>query len=527
MSDDLLIEWGVTTAVGFVFRPILEDLAKDFAKDKAIDYVRNCFGSVFSFVHVEPLQKTLGKALREFLQLIQNELFDCGLEKQEVNEWVEDINRLIHNEEFLQVIRLAFTESNSSVNADTLARTWNRLPNVHALPDEFSWSRIARRFSRVINHLREEDGVLRNILQAQAAHETANGVRGIVGIIPGFDVDVYGEALIERYSNLHFDTLDTTGAYYSGVKLWNVFIPQNVRECQEYYPQVLEIPKEHLRKMYERGVWSEANYDADEDLVKERRRAYLDQAPRPVIEVLDDDHNDRVVILGDPGSGKSSLVQFLALRWVKMDNSALRYSMPLPVIIELREYDRWNCSSGKSLIRFLHEAQTWHRLNQIDLNRILVETGKVIFLLDGLDEIFDTVRREQVINDIHRFSNDFPRARLVVTSRVIGYKPQRLTDARFRHYMLQDLNDTQIGNFIDHWHDETVRDDRDRQFKKDRLTQALVDSRSIRELAGNPLLLTMMAILNRNQELPRDRVQLYQQASRVLLHEWDTERALD
>ena len=52
------------------------------------------------------------------------------------------------------------------------------------------------------------------------------------------------------------------------------------------------------------------------------------------------------------------------------------------------------------------------------------------------------------------------------------------------------------------------------------------DSKSIAMLAGNPLLLTMMAILNRNQELPRDRSDLYAQASRVLLHQWDTERAL-
>jgi predicted NACHT family NTPase len=36
----------------------------------------------------------------------------------------------------------------------------------------------------------------------------------------------------------------------------------------------------------------------------------------------------------------------------------------------------------------------------------------------------------------------------------------------------------------------------------------------------------MMAILNRNQELPRDRATLYDQASRVLLHQWDVERAL-
>ncbi len=36
----------------------------------------------------------------------------------------------------------------------------------------------------------------------------------------------------------------------------------------------------------------------------------------------------------------------------------------------------------------------------------------------------------------------------------------------------------------------------------------------------------MMAILNRNQDLPRDRVELYQQASRVLLHEWEAQKYL-
>ncbi|MCZ0902160.1 NTPase, partial [Microcoleus sp. HI-ES] len=57
----------------------------------------------------------------------------------------------------------------------------------------------------------------------------------------------------------------------------------------------------------------------------------------------------------------------------------------------------------------------------------------------------------------------------------------------------------------------------------ERLQQAIAASNSIRELAGNPLLLTMMAILNRNQELPRFRAKLYEEASKVLLHKWDFE----
>lgn len=147
-------------------------------------------------------------------------------------------------------------------------------------------------------------------------------------------------------------------------------------------------------------------------------------------------------------------------------------------------------------------------------------------MFDGLDEVFDSGKREDVIKDIIRFTNDYPKVRVIVTSRVIGYKFQPLRDAQFRHFMLQDLEPEQIKEFINRWHDLTFKDETDKVKKRERLQAAIDTSLSIRELAGNPLLLTMMAILNRNQELPRNRPELYNQASRVLLHQWDVERAL-
>ncbi|MEH1892764.1 MAG: HEAT repeat domain-containing protein [Nostoc sp.] len=109
---------------------------------------------------------------------------------------------------------------------------------------------------------------------------------------------------------------------------------------------------------------------------------------------------------------------------------------------------------------------------------------------------------------------------------MIGYKPQRLRDAEFHHFILQDLESEQIQDFIFRWHELTFIDTVDKVRKRERLQIGIDTSQSIAELAGNPLLLTMMAILNRNQELPRDRAELYNQASRVLLHQWDVERAL-
>ena len=116
--------------------------------------------------------------------------------------------------------------------------------------------------------------------------------------------------------------------------------------------------------------------------------------------------------------------------------------------------------------------------------------------------------------------------RVIVTSRVIGYQPQQLRDAEFYHFMLQDLESEQVEDFIQRWHDLTYQNESEKERKRERLKRAIKDSSAIKQLSGNPLLLTMMAILNRHQELPRDRAELYNQASRILLQQWDMERAL-
>jgi hypothetical protein len=196
------------------------------------------------------------------------------------------------------------------------------------------------------------------------------------------------------------------------------------------------------------------------------------------------------------------------------------------LLIELRSYKRDRISGQcKDFLEFFHKGSVICRLNQHQLNERL-KAGKVLVMFDGLDEVFDPTQREEVITDIHRFTNEYPNVRVIVTSRIIGYKPQRLRDAEFRHFMLQDLESEQIQDFIYRWHELTFTDEADKVRKRERLQQAIKTSSAIGELAGNPLLLTMMAILNRNQELPRDRPELYNQASRLLLHQWDVEQKL-
>jgi predicted NACHT family NTPase len=513
---DWLSIWGATSAVGFIFKPILEDLAKDAAKGWATDLFKNSLKNVLKVPEKKPLEKAAGKAVKEFLQLIQQELEDAEISEEELIEYTNPLNKFIKDKKVLGILGSPFNQDCKILDTNTLAQTWEHL-NLKTLPKDFDLEKIAKRYLKKVNAIRREDAELREILNSETNEGIAEGVKELAGIVPDFDLRKYQEGILEQYGNLKLESIDTTGCAYNELKLWKIFIPQNVRESHEFLPKVYEIPKEYQKILKETGQLEEFS----EEELEGFRRFYKEQPIRSVLEVVKDNECRLLVILGDPGSGKSTLLQFLALEWAEKPLKDL-VLYPLPLLIELRTYARSDC---KKFLEFCHEGNVFCNLNQHQLN-IRLRKGNALVMFDGLDEIFDLGKREDVITQIHAFSNDYPEIKIIVTSRVFGYRPQRLRDAKFRHFMVQDLGDNQIEEFIQKWHNLTYYDESEKIIKQDRLKEAIKESASIGELAGNPLLLTMMAILNRNQELPRDRAELYNQASRVLLHQWDVERTL-
>ncbi|WP_448268163.1 NACHT domain-containing protein [Nostoc sp. DSM 114159] len=520
---DWLVMWGVTQAAGLIFKPILEDLAKDAAKDWAKDLLKGIPGKIVQKLKKEDIAIAAGKALKEFLQLTQQQLkVRCKLAETEIKEYTKDIKKFISDKSVAETLGKAFDINCESLDAKTLEDSWNRL-QLKPLPSKFNWESITEQYLTQVQEILLDSKDLHHILELQKLSDIEINTKEIAGVIVDFNLVKYQEGIRERYGNLKLDSLDTSGYAYNELKLWRIFTAQNVRETHQVLAQVHELPKEHLRRLRE----SDQVEAVELEELERHKRVYFEQPIRSVLDVVNKKQDYKyLVILGDPGSGKSTLLQFLAWNWAEspLDNVI---SLPIPLLIELRTYmRRREDKECNNFLEFFHQGSgAIHHLNQLELDKQL-KAGNALVMFDGLDEVFDPGKREDVITDIHRFTNDYPDVQVIVTSRIIGYKPQRLLNAEFRHFILQDLDSEQIQDFIYRWHELTFTDAVDKVRKRERLQRGIAASKSIAELAGNPLLLTMMAILNRNQELPRDRATLYDQASRVLLHQWDVERAL-
>jgi len=87
-----LLSWGFAAEItGLVFWPILKQLAERSAASMAADYIKGCFGSVFSPLRKDELQRALGPVLLELLQRIQDELLDAGIEEDQLTAWLPDV----------------------------------------------------------------------------------------------------------------------------------------------------------------------------------------------------------------------------------------------------------------------------------------------------------------------------------------------------------------------------------------------------------------------------------------------------
>ncbi|MFC9823051.1 HEAT repeat domain-containing protein [Streptomyces erythrochromogenes] len=337
----------------------------------------------------------------------------------------------------------------------------------------------------------------------------------------------YADQIRATYGRLDLEALiPTTEGEHPRVELREVFVPPMLRAD----PPRVELPVELHRRLVDCGELLDPKDDVplspgvDREMWERARQAYRERPAIKLLETLVSADSDRMVILGDPGAGKSTLARYLALVLTSQMLTGPLSSLSglLPIVIELRRYADalWREKSFEEFLAYVH-LHEGHAPAPSLLGHSL-SGGLAVVIFDGLDELFDPRVRDNVTRRIAGFSARYPKVRVVVTSRVIGYNRHVLDAAGFRHYMLQSLDDDQISEFTSRWYEAVCPSDkREAEKLRVRLSDAINRSRPVRELAGNPLLLTILAIIARRQRLPRDRAGVYQHAVNVLIAHWD------
>ena len=295
----------------------------------------------------------------------------------------------------------------------------------------------------------------------------------------------------------------------------------------------------------------------EEQINKAAKRPDRERSLESAVNLLN--KHDRLILLGEAGSGKSTFVNFLVLCLTgeRLNNphanlKKLESPVPddegkpgkrqkwehgdlLPIKIILRDLAASDHLPLKKrgtvehLKKFLEAALTeWGIRASWPFVMQQIEDGRAILLFDGFDEISEKDRRAQACQIINECAARHGKCHILVTSRTTSQEHLALTG--FSTAKLAQFADGQICWFVDRWYDYITtikrRDSKTAKRYAASLKWAINHDARLREFARRPLLLTLMAALHewKSGDLPKKLVELYHEITDLLLARWEREK---
>ncbi|MDJ0704654.1 MAG: HEAT repeat domain-containing protein, partial [Leptolyngbyaceae cyanobacterium MO_188.B28] len=187
----------------------------------------------------------------------------------------------------------------------------------------------------------------------------------------------------------------------------------------------------------------------------------------PVLEGIRKYAENHVLLLGRPGSGKSTALIRLLL---EMATEALEQSTAqIPILVELRY---WQTNIFERIQAFLYKHDPYINFDDITLTSLL-RKGRFLLLIDGLNEL----PSEEARSKLSTFRSDHPKVPMIFTTRDLGLGGDLGIEKQLE---MQPLTETQMKVFIRAYVPE----------QEETMLRQLSDR--LRELGQTPLLLWML-----------------------------------
>lgn len=231
----------------------------------------------------------------------------------------------------------------------------------------------------------------------------------------------------------------------------------------------------------------------------------------------------KLMVLGKPGSGKTTFLKFLAIQCIQGDFQKER----IPIFIELKVFARDAKRKGEfSLLNYINQE-----LSLCDISPQQVETllhqGRFLILLDGLDEV-QSDAGEEILAEVYDFSRKYFRNQVVITCRIAAQLAIHRGSLEFTDVEVADFTPEQIEAFAQKWFVAVARNSKEKGLiKADQFIKKLYfsETQQIRELAGTPILLNLTCLVFLEKaDLPSKRYKLYEQGLDIMLERWDESR---
>lgn len=275
-------------------------------------------------------------------------------------------------------------------------------------------------------------------------------------------------------------------------KWQNLYIPLNAEEVIEELPTMSIVEEMILEKVP----------PSDKESLQTRlKRDKYEFNTQDIISRVVETKSRRVILVGESGCGKTTLLKWITLIYAQQAFKELTplgdvIKLRIPVYVDLGTYHKKIEPEG-FLADILKSAGLECSFEELIAS---LESGKFLFLFDGLDLLRDKVDDFDPTAAIQKFINKYPKNICILSCR----KGMRYTNfpPNYKVIELLELTDEKIVEYLEHY----VKDAHRREEILTRIRQVP----QFKETCRTPLiLLLIIAIFTRYKEIPANKTQIY------------------